>query len=392
MKFDLVGAGDSVLFQRIESITLPGFQGLVDLIKKADIACVNLEGSTPVEPWHPAYKEDPIHVAYDAFVLDELVKMGFQVFNTANNHSGDYGTKGIVDTISELRSRKLIFMGTGMDLQEASAPVYTKTGSGTIAWIGLTASFLKESQAAVSGLGRSGKPGVNMLRCLPEFTLPYAEYNRLYDMWCYMNGQKNDADSKGFTWDGKLFVPYERKTFDYRVNQEDMQRINVVIEKARSKADVVIISVHDHLGRDGVECSLHPSDMMVEAFHSWIDEGADMIFAHGAHKMRPMELYKEKPVFYSTGNFMLDLRHLVKHPYGDLLHFGCKSMEEYIDFLCSAFDDDSWDSVLPYCHYQNGRFDKIQLYPISLAHDMADTQNYGMPELADGKRDRKSVV
>lgn len=111
-----------------------------------------------------------------------------------------------------------------------------------------------------------------------------------------------------------------------------------------------------------------------------------MIFAHGAHKMRPMELYKEKPVFYSTGNFMLDLRHLVKHPYGDLLHFGCKSMEEYIDFLCSAFDDDSWDSVLPYCHYQNGRFDKIQLYPISLAHDMADTQNYGMPELADGKR------
>ena len=36
MKFDLVGAGDSVLFQRIESITLPGFQGLVDLIKKAD--------------------------------------------------------------------------------------------------------------------------------------------------------------------------------------------------------------------------------------------------------------------------------------------------------------------------------------------------------------------
>lgn len=42
----------------------------------------------------------------------------------------------------------------------------------------------------------------------------------------------------------------------------------------------------------------------VEKFaHTAIDAGADVVYGHGPHVPRAAELYKDKPVFYSLGNF-----------------------------------------------------------------------------------------
>lgn len=45
----------------------------------------------------------------DPRMLDEVCKYGFNLFNTANNHSGDFGQEGVMATIKHLKERNLVF-------------------------------------------------------------------------------------------------------------------------------------------------------------------------------------------------------------------------------------------------------------------------------------------
>ncbi len=75
--------------------------------------------------------------------------------------------------------------------------------------------------------------------------------------------------------------------------------------------DVVIVSFHG--GAEGstayrvprsVEQYAGESRGDVYAFaHHCIDSGADLVFGHGPHVVRGMELYRGKPIAYSLGNF-----------------------------------------------------------------------------------------
>ena len=39
-----------------------------------------------------------------------------------------------------------------------------------------------------------------------------------------------------------------------------------------------------------------------------IDAGADVAVGHGPHVLRGIEIYKEKPIFYSLANFMFQMK------------------------------------------------------------------------------------
>ena len=42
---------------------------------------------------------------------------------------------------------------------------------------------------------------------------------------------------------------------------------------------------------------------VVEFAHAMIDAGADIVLGHGPHVVRPMEIYKDRLIAYSLGNF-----------------------------------------------------------------------------------------
>jgi poly-gamma-glutamate capsule biosynthesis protein CapA/YwtB (metallophosphatase superfamily) len=42
---------------------------------------------------------------------------------------------------------------------------------------------------------------------------------------------------------------------------------------------------------------------VVEFAHSMIDAGADLVLGHGPHVVRPMEIYRDRFIAYSLGNF-----------------------------------------------------------------------------------------
>jgi poly-gamma-glutamate synthesis protein (capsule biosynthesis protein) len=43
--------------------------------------------------------------------------------------------------------------------------------------------------------------------------------------------------------------------------------------------------------------------------HYCIDQGADLIIGHHPHVLQGIELYHDKPIFYSLGNFIFDQRY-----------------------------------------------------------------------------------
>ncbi len=94
-------------------------------------------------------------------------------------------------------------------------------------------------------------------------------------------------------------------------NVNDLTFAKQLVEQANKKADLVVVSFHG--GAEGVIAQRVPPQ--TEMFGSEkrgnlplfartvIDAGADLVLGHGPHVLRGMEIYKDRLVVYSMGNF-----------------------------------------------------------------------------------------
>ena len=80
-----------------------------------------------------------------------------------------------------------------------------------------------------------------------------------------------------------------------------MDDIRKDILALRSQVDVLIVSLHW-----GIEYDKTPSRKQREEAHQIIDWGADLILGHHPHVMQGIEIYKNKVIAYSLGNFIFD--------------------------------------------------------------------------------------
>ncbi|MCA9380704.1 CapA family protein [Candidatus Dojkabacteria bacterium] len=79
----------------------------------------------------------------------------------------------------------------------------------------------------------------------------------------------------------------------------DKERTAAAIEKAKSVADLVIVYAHW-----GFEHNTVQDPYQVEWAHFLIDSGADMVIGAHPHVRQEHELYKDKHIYYSLGNFI----------------------------------------------------------------------------------------
>jgi len=73
------------------------------------------------------------------------------------------------------------------------------------------------------------------------------------------------------------------------------------IKDAKENSDFVIVSFHW-----GVEYKDYPIKSQVELAHLAIDAGADLVVAHHPHVIQGIEIYKNKLIAYSLGDFVFD--------------------------------------------------------------------------------------
>ena len=90
-----------------------------EVISGADIAMANFENPAPDRfTWH---RSKTVFTA-DPTLIDGLVKAGIDYVSIANNHIGDAGNNGILQTIANLKRRGLKYSGAGKDLAAAQKP------------------------------------------------------------------------------------------------------------------------------------------------------------------------------------------------------------------------------------------------------------------------------
>lgn len=96
----------------------------------------------------------------------------------------------------------------------------------------------------------------------------------------------------------------------------NMEEVKTTVSGLRKECDIVVVSFHG--GGEGAKFTHVPHAMEqcfgeqrgnVEAFaHTAIDAGADVVYGHGPHVTRALELYKDHLIMYSLGNFCTPYR------------------------------------------------------------------------------------
>jgi hypothetical protein len=119
---------------RVPTYRRTGERGAMrELLKGADVALANLE--SPVDDQF-AYHTGGLVFTGDPKLLDGVQRAGFDFVSLANNHMGNAGSDGILDTVAELDRRRIAHSGAGKDFAAARKPAILEAGGTKIAVIG----------------------------------------------------------------------------------------------------------------------------------------------------------------------------------------------------------------------------------------------------------------
>ncbi|MGK7393235.1 MAG: CapA family protein [Candidatus Cyclobacteriaceae bacterium M3_2C_046] len=114
-----------------------------------------------------------------------------------------------------------------------------------------------------------------------------------------------------FNLDGMIygFVAFAPNTNTIRIN--DLANAEKIVSHLDTLADIVIVSFHggaegskyQHITRETEFFYGENRGNVYEFAHRMIDVGADIIFGHGPHVTRAVDIYKNRFIAYSLGNF-----------------------------------------------------------------------------------------
>lgn len=109
-------------------------------------------------------------------------------------------------------------------------------------------------------------------------------------------------------------VKYGFIAFAPNLNTVDIRNIKAAkqqVAKLKTLADIVLVSFHgggeglkfEHVTRETEVYYEEDRGNVYEFAHAVIDAGADLVLGHGPHVTRAVEVYKNKLIAYSLGNF-----------------------------------------------------------------------------------------
>jgi poly-gamma-glutamate synthesis protein (capsule biosynthesis protein) len=202
-----------------------------------------------------------------------LRRAGFDVVSWAGNHCMDWGPDGFFDTIDALKGEDITVLGVGADLAAAREVRVVERAGTRIAFLAYCSILPADYWAT------DRRPG-----CAP--------------MRAHTVYEPTEPDQPG--------TPCRIITYPHR---GDLAALTGDIARARQLADVVIVSLH--WGIHFVPATL--ADYQRDVAHAAIDAGADLILGHHAHILKGIEVYRGKAIFYSLGNFAMDLPMTAEH-------------------------------------------------------------------------------
>lgn len=384
MKISFTAVGDMLVQRRIPHDS-EGFAQVKEQICRGDARFVNLETTLHHGQFWGNQFCGGSYLRADPRVLEEVKAYGFNLLSFANNHTMDYDRDGLMATKQAVDAAGIVNTGAGANLDEAAAPAYLETATGRIALIS-TVSTINNDAAMAGRQSRrvKGRPGVNGLRIDEKLQVTKEQLEVIQQIAkdSRINAQKDIERAEGYhpplpdgvaVLKNLMFVQGEDTRYVTHPNQTDMERIEQAIYEAQAQADLIVVSIHSHeIAGDKKE---NPADFVQEFAHRCIDAGAHAVIGHGPHLLRPVEIYKKRPVFYSLGDFVIHNECIPFAPEdmfnkqnltsdATMREFFCKRSANYTRGLMR--DRRMLESVIPYFEMEDGILTKLELMPIEL--------------------------
>lgn len=352
-------------------------------------------------PFFPAERRTYLRVVPE--VLDDIKNFGFNMTSFNNNHALDFSYEGLVCTLDSVNESGLVHAGVGMNLAEASAPRYLETKNGRVALISVNTTFDEYMLAGEQTPRIPGRPGINGLRTETTVVVEKEDiasirkiakktginaYNDIIRKEGYLSELPDDMAEFG----KMRFIAGDRPECKVTLNKTDMARIEKAIYEAKLQADYIIVSIHSHeLSGDKKET---PSEFLKEFAHRVIDCGAHAVVGHGPHLLRPIEIYNDRPIFYSLGDFALQLYNVETAPEEFFSKYGLSAATATVHELLKIRSDNfsrglmedrrMFMAVIPFWEMEDGRLTSLRLMPIEMKMN-GHKSEIGLPRRSDGK-------
>lgn len=399
-KVSVIATGDSFITRRIPPEGYPGFSEIADLIGEHDVKFNNLEITIHNQQGYPAAVSGGTWAMAEPEILEDLNRYGFNLYNTANNHSCDYSCGGVLATIENLKRCHRAYAGTGATLDEAAAPGYLNVNGVRVALLGACSTTDPSAIAGNRNDAVIGRPGLNPLRFQNIYHVEQKYFDMLREVSAktHINAEQEKGIANGYynpLPEGKLnlgkhsFLLSDRNGMTSQPNEKDMVRMEENIRIARENADYVLVSIHSH-EFDGQD-DLPPAEFLKTFAHRCIDAGADGVLGHGPHELRGIEIYKRKPIFYSLGNFVFQTETVSVQPADAYENKGLdknSTVEQLMDHRSKngtrgyCVQENIWRSVMAGFTFEDGKITEIKLYPITLDMHLP-RKEMGCPRLAE---------
>ena len=185
----------------------------------------------------------------------------------AGNNNLDYGPAALFDTVNILKENHIDAIGVGRDIDEARQPHYYEIKGMKIAILNFC-SILRTGFSATNN-----RTGVSPL----HVSTFYESLENIYE---------------------QPGTPCKTITL---VNRKDLKEACKLISFAKKNSDFVITCFHW-----GVHFTHDLAIYQPDVAYSAIDAGADVVIGTHPHCLQPADIYKQKPIFYSLGNFIFD--------------------------------------------------------------------------------------
>ena len=381
MKFTAVG---DVICQRRLPSDYEGFAPIREFIEQGDARFFNLETTVNYEgECYGCQHSGGTYIRCDPEVAEDMLDYGFNMTSFNNNHAMDFAHEGLVKTLEYVNAMDVVHAGVGMNLHQASAPAYLETANGRVALIAVNTSFEAPLMAGEQSRRIPGRPGINGIRITQKMVLPQKAFDIAKEMGekTHINDQLNITRMEGYQpWPaegtGELgsleFVLGDDYGLQLSYNAQDMQRVKMAIEEAQIQADYVMVSVHAHRA-----VSMQKDDtpeFLQRLCRELVDYGADAIVGHGPHLLRGIEVYKQKPIFYSLGDFVVQLYNVPIAPEDFYKKYGMNSDSTTTELLKKRSgnftrglmeDVQMRETVVPYWETdENKNLTKLVLMPV----------------------------
>lgn len=408
MAISVMATGDSLLTQRLPQNDASCLK-IKALLEGADVRFTNFELLVHDFEVSPSAVSGGTWVAARPAVIQDLKWLGFNMYACATNHALDWGHEGLLTTMRHLNNAECIFAGIGGNMAEASQPQYLDTPEGRVALISVCSTGKDWHIAGEQRPDVKGRPGINMLRFNTVHYLPKADIETLKTIVnkTDVNARRLQLEREGFAKPEEGFaignirfeVGDQGSVTTY--HKKDADRIVKAINEAKRQSDVVFVSHHVHEFKGPTkEIS---SDFARDFARLCIDSGAHAYLGHGPHILRGFEVYKNHPIFYSLGDFIIQNDSVERQPadFYDIYGLGADNTpSDGFDARSGhgtkglAVNRKVFESVIVSFQVEDGAVDSVEIIPITLGFEKPRSRK-GRPELAtveDGERILKELA